>query len=171
MKLAFALIIVVCLAFGCKPAQGPPPPAAPPVVNKTTLPNFMNIPRGAEVLSCVQFSQPAEKNPPFDAKSGAGVDWGIIVVMSFTQETYSSFVAQCKHTASPIDFPVSKNVITDEIRSYILPCLTLAPNASAYHMRARESYEPTPLFKDPLRHGFMIPLKDKNQIIVVLYTA
>jgi len=136
------------------------------------LSQYMNLPEGTVEVHWFRFAQPLSKNPSTGSWYAVGpTEWGIMAVVAVEPEKFEAYIKSCKTSSPPKDgFAVAKCYMSDVFRNLLGGTVLQYEQASdKYVIRSDEVYIPTPTLKLPMPDGIMIPLRDKNTVLIIVY--
>jgi hypothetical protein len=163
------VIALLMLAMGC--SCGKQKAATVTVhTDKGGLSEYINLPDGTVEVYWFRFAQPISKDPSTGSRLVVGpTDYGTMAIIILQPEKYEAYLKTCELRTKPEDDPIiAKYYIGNEFKSRLEGKTLQYDKASdTYRIHADERYTPTPSLKSPAYGGTMIPLRDKNIVLII----
>ena len=167
----FSLLLFGCFCCGgCNEKKREPLAESEERHNLESLSKWLNIPSGTYKVCWKSFNMPMHINPPKQRGGLPGpTDWGIVALISLKPDSHEQLISRCSILQNEVHYSLAESLVTEEFKIALGDILSYDIKAKVYALDSEKGYEPTPLFRSPLLHGVLIPLKDRNQVFIIIY--
>ncbi len=172
-----AMIALYCLT-GCDQDEKPVTPqgggeSSQEEQSLKLLSKYLNIPEGAYEASWAFYDAATGENPKDEPRVivPGPKDWGMIVLISFWPEEFTKLLEHCPKNEGGTTMVLSKNLLNEKLITALSSIISYDEEKGVYIINSPEAYEPVSFYKSPLLIGELIPLRNSNQVFIMVQAS